>query len=234
MIFPKKISAIIFVKYVVTFSLFISNNTFSQSPSVNHENKKEEWHLRKNDNGIRVYSRRPPGSDVDEFKVISVIHASLSSIVAVVMDANHFPDWVYGCEESKILKQINNTEQYQYQVIGVPSPFSDRDAVIHLTLWQDPKTEIVYTRSVAAPNYIPANAGLVRLQIFDASYQLIPQSNGDVQVIYSLRTDPGGSIPDWLVNLTIVTGPYQSILKMHQQVQKPQYASLKLNFIKEP
>lgn len=231
MIFPGKILPTVFV---VAFSLFISNNTFSQSPSANHENKKEEWHLRKNENGIRVYSRRPSGSDVDEFKVISVIHASLSSIVAVVMDADHFSDWIYGCESAKILQQINNMEQYHYQVIDVPSPFTDRDAVIHLTLWQDPKTKIVYTRSVAAPNYIPAKDGLVRLQIFNASYQLIPQSNGDVQVIYSLRTDPGGSIPDWLVNLTIVTGPYQSILKMHQQVQKPQYASLKLNFINEP
>jgi len=36
------------------------------------------------------------------------------------------------------------------------------------------------------------------------------------------------------VNWTIVTGPYQSTLKMQEQVKKPQYANQKLNFIQEP
>jgi len=231
----RKISHIALFKFSFIFFLFFSQTTFSQSPEKDHsESKKEEWRLRKNENGIRIYSRRPAGSDVDEFRVISVMHGSLSSIVAVIMDANHYPDWIYACVQSKVLQQVNATEQYQYQVIDVPTPFSDRDAVVHFTLWQDVKTKSVYTHSVAAPNFIPAKNGLVRLPVFDATYQLIPQSNGDVEVIYSLRTDPGGYLPDWLVNWTIVTGPYQTTLKMQEQVKKPEYVNSKLSFIQEP
>jgi hypothetical protein len=217
-----------FIQAILIFFFFFPANSFSQSA------KKEEWRLRKNEDGIRIYTRHTEKSSIDELKVVSVMHASLSSIAAVIMDADHFADWIYACEQSKILFQVSPTEQYQYQLIDVPAPFTDRDAVIHFTIRQDPKTKIVYTHSEAAPAYIPAKDGLVRLPLFDASYQLLPLSNGDVQVLYSLQLDPGGYIPDWLVNLTIVTGPFESTVKMQKQVQKPEYQNNKLEFIQEP
>lgn len=223
----RKISSCFILRFILILFIFTSNHSFSQSK------KKEEWRLRKNENGIRVYTRRPEGAAVDELRVISVMHASLSSIVAVMMDVNHYSDWIYACAQSTILQQTSTTEQYQYQVIDVPTPFTDRDAVIHFKVWQDPKTKIVYTKSEAAPAFIAEKKEMVRVQLFNASYQLIPQGNGDVKVIYSLRTDPGGYVPDWLVNWTIVTGPYQSTLKMQDMVKKPEYAQTKLSFIEE-
>jgi len=164
--------------------------------SFAQQSKKEEWHLRKSENGINIYTRRLPGASIDELKTIYTVHASLSSIAAVLLDANSYPEWIYACEEGKILTQVTPTDQYQYQKMDVPAPFTDRDAVIHFTLWQDSVTQIVHTRSLAVPEYIPKKEGIVRLPVFDASYQLIPQANGNVQVIYMLRMDPGGYIPD--------------------------------------
>ncbi|MEO5675367.1 MAG: START domain-containing protein [Chitinophagales bacterium] len=196
--------------------------------------KKDEWRVRKNEKGIVVYSRHVEGTDVDELRIVSMMHGSLSSIAAVIMDANHYSEWIYACNESRILKQVSATEQYQYQIVDFPSPFTDRDVVIHFSIRQDAQTKIVYTKSEAAPQFISSVDKLVRIPQFIASYQLIPKGNGNVQILYSMRSNPGGYIPDWLVNLTIVTGPYQTTVNMQKQVAKKEYSQLKLPFIQEP
>ncbi|MFI5135381.1 MAG: START domain-containing protein [Chitinophagales bacterium] len=202
--------------------------TFAQSGGA------DDWQLRKDEKGIKVYSRHVDGHDIDQLKVVSVMHGSLSSIAAVIMDVNHYPDWIYSCKEGKLLKQVSPTEQYQYQRIGAPYPFSDRDAAIHFTISQDPTTKVISTRSVAVPDYVPENKDLVRLPVFDASYELTPLLNGDVQVVYMLQIDPGGYIPSWLVNATIISGPFESTVKMQKQIEKTEYQNRKLPFIQEP
>ncbi len=162
------------------------------------------------------------------------MHGSLSSIASVILDVDNYTSWIYSCKESKLLNQVSATEQYQYQHLGAPYPFSDRDVAVHLTIWQDPKTKIVYTRSQAVPDYVPVKKDIVRLPVFDGSYTLQPIGNGNVQVTYTLKMDPGGYLPDWLVNMTFITGPFESTVKMQKQVQKTEYQSRKLPFIIEP
>ena len=194
----------------------------------------DDWKLRKDEEGIQVYTRDAEGSDIDELKVVSTFHASLSAVVAVIMDANNFPNWIYACTEGKILNQPSPTEQYQYQLMNAPYPIADRDIVTHFTLTQDKNTGVVSTTAAAAPDYIPEKDDVVRVPVFIGVYQLTPLAGGNVEVVYTLRMEPGGSIPDWLVNATIVAGPFQSNLEMAKQIQSSKYHDIKLDFIKEP
>ena len=226
LLYKRKIASALTILTTIVF--------FTSLHAVAQSSKKEDWQLRKSENGINIYTRKLPGASIDELKTEYTLHTSLSSIAAVLLDASSYPAWIYACEEGKILTQVTPTDQFQYQKINMPAPFSDRDAVIHFTIWQDSVTGIVHTHSLAAPDYVPQKAGIVRLSTFDATYQLIPLPNGDVQIIYMLRMDPGGYIPDWLVNWTIITGPYESTLKMQKQVAKPAYQNSKLSFIRKP
>jgi len=216
------------MKKIFLFISFLPLFTFAQSKPV------DDWHLRKDEKGIKVYTRHVDGVEIDQLKVVSVMHASLSSIAAVIMDVNHYPEWIYACKEGKLLQQVSPTEQYQYQRMAAPYPFSDRDAAIHFTISQDPKSKVISTHSLAVPDYVPDKKDIVRLPVFDGSYQLTPLSGGDVQVIYMLQIDPGGYIPSWLVNATIITGPLESTIRMQKQVEKAEYQDRKLAFIQEP
>ena len=216
-----------FIKIVLLSGCFFSLNAYSQVA------KEAEWKLRKSEEGIQIYTRHTDKAAIDELKIVSVMHCSMSSLVALIIDVDNFPKWIYACKEAKVLQQVNATEQFQYQLINIPSPFSDRDAVIHFTISQDSKTKVVHTHSLAAPSYIPVIEGLVRLPVFDGAYQLTPLPNGDIQVVYNLLIDPGGYIPDWVVNLTLITGPYKSTLSMREELKKPKYAQAKVSFIKD-
>jgi hypothetical protein len=62
---------------------------------------------------------------------------------------------------------------------------------------------------------------------------LTPGPNGEVTVSYKLRLDSGGKIPDWMVNLFIIKGPYESTLKMRERVESGKYDGAKFSFLKE-
>ncbi|MEO6443481.1 MAG: START domain-containing protein [Chitinophagales bacterium] len=189
------------------------------------------WKLAKDQNGIKVYTRHVDGYVVDELKAELNVKAPMNAVVAVITDATRYSDWIYSCTESSILLKVSETEQYQYQVNDLPYPFSDRDVCIHFKIGQDPVTKKVVTSSTAEPNYIPAKEALVRIPVFIGGYELAPQADGSINVTYQLRLEPGGSVPDWLVNLFIVKGPYESTLKLREMVESKKYDEVKFAFL---
>lgn len=214
-------------------SLFIALLFLSPLLSFNHSGSPEEWQLRRDNKGVKVYSRKSAVSSIDELKVELTVRGSLSAVTAVLMDAANYPNWVYGCSESRIIRRVSSTEQYQYQLMSAPFPFSDRDVINHFTVRQDAVTGIVYTASIATPDILPESKDAVRLPFFDGRYELKPVGADQVALTYTLSLDPGGSLPDWLINMTFVTGPYESLSKLQREVDRPQYKNLRLPFIQE-
>jgi hypothetical protein len=217
-----------------SFSLAIAQLMLLPLLSFNHSGSPDEWQLRRDNKGVKVYSRKSAVSSIDELKVELTVRGSLSAVTAVLMDAANYPNWVYGCSKSKIIKHVSATEQYQYQLMSAPFPFSDRDVINRFTVRQNAFTGTVYTASIATPDYLPETKGAVRLPYFEGRYELRPLNSDLVAITYTLSVDPGGSLPDWLVNLTFVTGPYESLSKLQGQIDRPQYKDQHLPFIQEP
>ena len=198
------------------------------------EKPKEEWHLKKYEQGIRVYTRHSEGSKLKELKSDFQIKTSLSSIVALLNDFDSYPQWVYRCEKSYAALKISNTEFIQYQSVKAPWPVENRDIVIHKKLSQDPISKVIIQRVNGMPDYLPKVSDHVRVQLFKALWIITPLKDGMVNLEYQLLVDPSGSIPVWLVNLAVVDGPYDTEIKMKQLLLKEKYQKAKLPFIKEP
>src|SRR4030095_2264754 len=190
-----------------------------------------DWVLQKNENGIAVYTRYAEGSHIKEVKVVNEVTSSLSALVALLLDVKNYPNWIYACSEASVLKEINNHEQYQYQVTDVPWPVSDRDMASHFKIHQDSITKIVTVTNKGEPDYIPPKEDRVRVPHFQSNYKFTPLTNGKVKVEFELYVDPGGTVPDWLINANIVTAPYKTTQALIKQL--PNYQKASFDFIKE-
>jgi hypothetical protein len=190
-----------------------------------------EWKLAKDQNGIKVYTRHIDGYAIDELRTELTVKAPMNALVAVITDADNYSDWIFACTQSRILKKVSETEQFQYQVNDRPYPFSDRDVCIHFKIWQDPTTKKVHTTSLAVPDYMVKSKDLVRIPVFIGGYELTPLPGGVIKIMYTLKLDPGGSIPDWMSNMFIVKGPYESTLLLRQMVESKKYDSAQFNFL---
>lgn len=116
----------------------------------------ENWNLVKSDkvNGIDVYLRILSSGNI-EFKRITTLNTSLSSIVALFKDTESMPRWVYRTEKVIILKEINHQEKFVYTVHTMPFPFQKRDSIVHSIIEQEPESLSVTIGGKATPNYLP-------------------------------------------------------------------------------
>ncbi len=200
--------------------------TFSYST-----NETYYWHLEKNENGIKVYSRPLKDFNFNEVRVVNKVKSNLSGIVGVLLDTKNYPKWVHGCIATTTLKVLNDQEIYNYSITDLPWPLNDRDVVSNFTVSQDPITLVVTCSKIGMSDYIPEKEGLVRVLNFKYITTLTPLPGDSVLIELEMHLDARVNAPDWIVNENLLGGPYYSTLSMLKRI--PLYQSAYYYFIKE-
>lgn len=190
------------------------------------------WYLKKNEQGVIIYSRKATNSEFRELKAEVEIKTSLNSIVALLTDWDSYPQWIYRCGQSYTLKKINASELIHYQTITIPWPAKNQDLVINIKITQDEKTKIVTIKSTCNANYIPPFPDHVRITAYDAAWILIPLKDGTTKVIHQLQVNSSGLVA-WMVNIIAIDGTYETMLNFKEWVVKKKYQNEKTTFIKE-
>ncbi len=211
--------------HLIFWGLIISLACFSQD-------KKNEWQLKKSEEGINIYSRKTENSAYRELKSVFYVKTSLSSIVSLIHDWESYPNWVYRCGKASKLKVSKDTIIH-YQNVLAPWPFENRDFISNTVLSQDKITNIVTINAFNNPKFIPEVESHHRITEMRATWTLIPLKEGNVQISYQLFVNPGGSIPAALVNMASVAGPYETALHLKEWVMKKKYQDAKVVGIKE-
>ena len=170
-----------------------------------------EWEFKKETNGIKVYTRNIPDANLKGLKIIMEVDISVNAIMALLMNTASYPEWVYKCSVSgpvEIKSVLNTVDYYQ---IDFPWPFSDRDLYTNTITSVDPETGVITSTSTGMANYGPERSGFVRVPTHFNQWIITPLSPSKTHLKYFLQSTPGGSIPDWLVNLAADQGPMRSM-----------------------
>lgn len=191
------------------------------------------WELKKDKDGIEVYVREQDDSNLKELKFVTEIEASLNAIAAILMDVEGYDDWVYASMESYTIKAISDTEAYYYTSLNFPWPLNNRDLVLHSRFWQDEKTLAIHSDTRCIENVMEELQDFVRIKKADLRWSFTPLPSGKVRVEYYLNSDPGGSIPAWMVNLAADQGPLQTMVKFKEEIAKDKYQNAQLAFVQE-
>lgn len=189
------------------------------------------WVFKNEKDGVKTYYKKT--SDVHEIKMVTSMKAPLSGIVKLLNEVENYTTWGYKISEAKFLKRTNDKEFYYYSKIDFPWPLDDRDIIVQAKLEQDSASKRVTCTSHAKPNYLPENKDVVRMKITTTKWTIVPGTGGWCYIEYYIYADPGGNIPDWLVNMAIDVGPLETLGRMRTMLKQPQYQSAKLAYIKE-
>ncbi len=190
-----------------------------------------DWDLKTDKQGLKVYTRTFPDSKFKAIKVELELDATLSQLVAVLLDVNTGAQWVYATKSSVLLKRISPSELYYYSEVKLPWPVSNRDFIALLRVSQDPNTHVVTIDGPTFPDYVPAKKDIIRVSRADGKWVITPIKKDHIRVEYTLRMDPGGDIPAWLFNLFVTKGPVESFENLKVQLQKPDYVNARFPFI---
>ncbi|NCI47872.1 START domain-containing protein [Sediminibacterium soli] len=191
----------------------------------------QDWKLRTNKNGIRVYAREVPGSRIHALKVESTFDVPASRLVAVILDIEGATDWLYSTKSCIPVKTMSAADVYYYSEIKFPWPVANRDFVAHLTISQDASTKTIHAHAENVSDMVPEKKGIVRVTQSIGNWTIQPLNSNQAYVQYELQVDPAGALPAWLVNMLSSRGPYESFFNLKTQLQKSKYAGAKYAFI---
>lgn len=190
------------------------------------------WKLRRDEDGIKVFTTNTINSDFKSIKVECTVKATLPALIAFLMDIDKQHDWVYNTRSSQLLKQLAPNEVIFYAEVSVPWPGTNRDYVAHFTINQvSPSLTIIDSR--AEPDLLPEKEGLIRVRRSVAHWQITTVSPDVQQIVYTVSFDPAGAIPAWLTNLFVTKGPFQTFQQLRAGVAAPAYRHAHVDFIKE-
>lgn len=192
----------------------------------------QNWVLKTEKDGIRVYSRPGEHSKFDELKAELTVKSTLSSVAALILDIPSYANWSFNTKMSYVLKQVSPSELYFYTQINSPWPASDRDLAVHLRISQDPQSKVMTIREESVPDLIPPKKNIVRVPLSREVWTVTPIGPGTLKIEYQLEIDPGDSAPAWLVNMFATKGPHETFTNLREQVQLPQYGHANVPFIK--
>jgi hypothetical protein len=195
-------------------------------------NAQNNWVLKADKDGIKVYTGTMPNSKVKAIKVVSTLHTTLNQLAVAILDINTAKQWVYSTKSCTLLKQVSPTELYYYSEVNVPWPVSNRDFVAHLTLHQDAATKVMTVDAENAPTYLPAKPNIVRIPQSIGKWVATPTGINDVKIEYTLFADPGGSVPSWLINMFITKGPLESFKKLKDLLDNQAFNNTQVAFVK--
>jgi hypothetical protein len=191
------------------------------------------WKYEKSSGAAVAYTRSVPHSSFREYKVETEVEATLTQVVAVLMDVRELPQWVDRCSEAMTLKEISPTESITRMVTTSPFPLKDREAIAHGRLTQDASTKVVVLESNGLFDYLPLDPKYERVHSLRGRWVLTPKPNGRVHIQLIGHTDPGGVIPAAIANQFVVMIPLNTIKNLRNQIKKEKYAKARLEFIRE-
>ena len=189
------------------------------------------WVLKENSNGIKIFTGDVETSKVKAIRVQCEVDATLSQVVAMLMDIKGSEEWLYHTSSNYIVKQVSPSDLYYYSLVNMPWPVSNRDFIAHLMVSQNPQTKVVTIDAPCNVDMVPAKPGIVRIANSKGKWLLTPTGSNGVKIDYTLHADPGGLIPAWLTNMFATEGPSQSFKKFKVSLQKPAYRNAKIDYI---
>jgi len=184
-----------------------------------------EWEQVLSEAGVRGYARQRAGTDLLEFRSTAVIPASIDVVGVVLRDVEGLKRSSKSCLEARILSQKDRNDYTFYVAYGMPIPFTNRDVVIHATTTYDVMKGRAICELRALPvSQAPPRDGFVR--ITDLRAQFIIEYLGPAQtgIVYTSRVDPGGHIPDFLINYTSKHSIYSSVIDLRRASQDPKHS----------
>ena len=193
-----------------------------------------DWILRRDKDGIRIYVRSVPDTRFHAYRAETTVSTRLQTLAAVLADVDAANEWIHFTARAELVQEIDSNTVVVRFYSDLPWPAADRDSVTINHMSQDPVTGAVLFTIDSRPDDAPQSDDYIRIQDINGYWELTPNGDGSIHVVYSLSSDPGGSVPAWLVNASIVEQPYRTLSNLRRMVEDPRYRYATFPGIVEP
>lgn len=184
------------------------------------------WTLISDREGIQVYFRHGEQSRLKTFRGVTRIHQPDEfAAIAMMEDYDSYPRWLHMIDHAEELGRDGPLTRWIRITTRLPWPLQNREAIVRSQVIQkvSPEEESLTILNTNAPDYIPPNPDYVRFPEVYSRMTARRLGNDEHELVYEVVLDPGGYIPDWLVNLLMRDTPFFTLQKIRRMMADPAY-----------
>lgn len=166
--------------------------------SLGSSHASTHWQFEGDEDGITIFSRHHSDGLV-EIRARMFAPTSYAAFLALLEDTENVPNWIDNVSHSRVLRQISPSENIVYTQFSTPWPAKDRDMVTYSKYALD---ELGFTLKItdAPQSILPEQQDYVRISQVQATWTLQKLTNGMTLIEYTAFANPGGALPNWLIN----------------------------------
>ena len=181
-----------------------------------------DWEFKREEEGIKAYTRSREGIKFKEYKVEMTLEATLAQFLALMKDFNSYTDIFPDTKDIKVYHE-EPSHHITYIKFDIPFPARDRDAVFDNKLSYDHQKKLLTIAVQCLPEGYPTDPGLVQITFCEGGWSAKQLDNGKLSVIHHLIVDPAGMAPAWIVNRKTVDDPIKTFKSLKARVNDPKY-----------
>lgn len=189
-----------------------------------------EWEFKKEEEGIKAYTRSKEGIKFNEYLVTTTIKSSLSQVLALMKDFSVHADIFPNTEDHKVY--LDEPGQYiTYTRLDIPFPARDRDIVFDNRLSYDPDQKILKISVTCIPERYETDKSLIRITYCEGAWEFKDIGNGLLEVRNNMIVDPGGMAPAFIVNAKTIDDPIKTLISMKAHIDNERYKGHKFDLL---
>lgn len=177
-----------------------------------------EWKLRKDRDGIMIYTRMAEGSNLKEYRISAEFNCTVEKVYNFLMDIERRTEWAINCKGVDIIDSVARGIIY-HTGYAVPWPLADRELILinESEISADRKEARLLT--LASDYEYPLPEESVRIRKYREAVRLKEIKPGQTEYTTEGYADPGGKVPAWIVNMFLVDGTYTSLVRIRESVE---------------
>jgi hypothetical protein len=177
----------------------------------------QDWELKKNKNGIKIFTRALDSTKINEYKAVLLTRTSAEKALKVITDGDNLWKWNHKTSESKLIKKLSDNEYIFWMKNDLPWPIKNRDNISYVKIEKVPKG--YWIDILPGPsNSVPKQDDTIRVTNFKGYWSIIEKGE-QVQITHQLYGDPEGSLPPWLLNSVLTSAPFHSFSDLKELLE---------------
>lgn len=188
-------------------------STCIMGPALAQDDTARPWVLRhvEETTGTRIYVRERSGH-APAFRAEGRLRTTPGALVAVLMDREHMPEWVFRTRQVQVLERDGPWRGVSRVITAMPPPLLDREAIVAWQMSQDPGSGTVTIEGRSDSTRLPPTEGLVRMPEFATRWVFTPRADGEIDVRFEGHADLGGNLALWPLSAFVAAAVWQAPL----------------------
>ena len=178
----------------------------------------DDWEFVREREEVKVY--RKEVGDRTAFRGVGIIEGAPEKLVGIIHNPKRWKFWIDDLDEGKLVEKKSDFHFVFLQEIDAMWPVKNREIVFESIVSRvGPSQILLEMKSVNHPK-APANSN-VRAKVSFTRYKIDPLEGNRMQVTFENLSDPGGRIPNFMVDWASKSFPVSIIEGLRKEMLNP-------------